>query len=168
MRQKSAYGAEKLEPTRVEPNLDGIEPRVTQQPGGAINTATQLLIVGGTSVLAVGFLLGIPMAVARSKAPRAPRYLFAAHLAAIIQGGLLLALTIAIDFSTLSPRIETIAASLLILGVVAFDLGLVLNWLQGVQDGFAEQALGNKVSTVGTPLVLIGTGTVLYGVIAAL
>lgn len=108
------------------------------------------------------------MAAARSKAPRAPRYLFAAHLAAIIQGGVLLALTIAIDFSTLSPRIETIAASSLILGVVAFDLGLVLNWLQGVQDAFAEKALGNKVSSVGAPLLLAGAGVVLYGVIAAL
>lgn len=108
------------------------------------------------------------MAVARSKAPRAPRYLFAAHLAAIIQGGVLLALTIAIDFSTLSPQIETVAASLLVLGVVAFDLGLVLNWLQGVEDAFAEEALGNKISGVGTPLMLIGIGIVLYGVVAAL
>lgn len=127
-----------------------------------------MLIVGGMSVLAFGFLLGIPMAAARSKAPRAPRYLFAAHLAAIIQGGLLLALTIAVGFSTLSPGVEATAATLLVGGVAFFDLGLALNWLQGVQDGFGERSLGNKVSALGTPLVLVGTGILFWGVIAAL
>jgi hypothetical protein len=133
-----------------------------------MDNTTQILIVGGMSVLAFGFLLGIPMTVARGKAPTAPRYLFAAHLAAIIQGGLLLALTIAVGFSTLSSGIETIAVSLLVGGVVLFDLGLALNWLQGVEDGFGERSLGNKVSSVGAPLVLVGTGIVFFGVVAAL
>lgn len=119
-------------------------------------------------ILSVGFLLGIPMAMARGRSPRAPRYLFAAHLAAIIQGGVLLALTVAISFSTLSMGIETIAALLLVGGIALFDLGLIVNWLQGVEDAFAENSLGNKISTVGTPLVLIGTGIMLYGVVAAL
>lgn len=130
--------------------------------------ATRLLIVGGTSVLTFGFLLGIPMAAARSKAPRAPRYLFAAHLAAIIQGGVLLALTIPVGFSRLPGGIEATAALLLIGGVAFFDLGLVLNWLQGVKDAFDEDSLGNKVSAVGTPLILLGTGIVLFGVVTAL
>lgn len=133
-----------------------------------MDTATQILIVGGMAVLSFGFLLGIPMAVVRGKASRAPRYLIAAHLAAIIQGGLLLALTIAIGFSVLSAGTETLAASLLVGGVALFDIGLALNWLQGVEDAFAEKSLGNKVSSVGTPLVLIGTGIVFYGVLAAL
>lgn len=120
------------------------------------------------SVLVFGFLLGIPMAVARSKAPRAPRYLFAAHLAAIIQGGLLLALTIAIGFSPLTSGVETTAAALLVAGVALFDLGLALNWLQGVRDAFEEKSLGNKVSALGTPLVLLGAGIVFYGVVAGL
>ncbi|MFW6078507.1 MAG: hypothetical protein ACODAE_02735 [Gemmatimonadota bacterium] len=133
-----------------------------------MDIATRILVVGGMSVLAFGFLLGIPMAAARSKAARAPRYLFAAHLAAIIQGGLLLALTVAFGFSALSAGVATTAAALLVGGVALFDIGLALNWLQGVEDGFAEASLGNKVSTVGTPFVLVGTGIVLYGVIAAL
>lgn len=132
-----------------------------------MDTATRVLIVGGMSVLAFGFLLGIPMAAARSKAAHAPRYLFAAHLAAIIQGGLLLALTIAIDFSSLSSGVEAIGAGLMVGGVVLFDLGLALNWLQGVEDAFGEESLGNKISGLGTPLVLISTGIILYGVLAA-
>jgi hypothetical protein len=133
-----------------------------------MTTATRALIVGGMSVLAFGFLLGIPMAAARSKAPQPPRYLFAAHLAAIIQGGLLLALTIAVSVSTLSARVETAATSVLLAGVALFDLGLATNWLQGVQDGFAEKSIGNKVSAVGTPLVLIGTGILFYGVLSGI
>lgn len=129
--------------------------------------ATRILIVGGMCVLAFGFLLGVPMAAARSKASRAPRYLFAAHLAAIIQGGLLLALTIAVGFSSLSAGAETLSASFLVGGIALFDAGLAVNWLQGVDDAFEEKSLGNKISTVGTPLVLVGTGILLYGVIAA-
>lgn len=133
-----------------------------------METATRILVVGGMCVLVFGFLLGIPMAAARSKASRAPRYLFAAHLAAIIQGGMLLALTIAVGFAALSSAVAATVAALLVSGVALFDLGLALNWLQGVEDAFAEGSLGNKVSAVGTPLVLIGAGILLYGVVAAL
>lgn len=133
-----------------------------------MNIADQILVVGGMSVLFAGFLLGIPMAAARKKAPRAPRYLFAAHLAAIIQGGLLLALTVAVDFAALSPWLLTVAAGALVGGVVLFDAGLALNWLQGVEDAFGEESIGNAVSTIGTPFVLGGAAIMLYGVIAAL
>lgn len=133
-----------------------------------MDAATRVLILGGMGVAAGGFLLGIGMIVTRSVSPRAPRYLLAAHLAAIIQGGLLLALTIAVDASVLSPGVETTGAALLVGGVVLFDLGLVLNWVQGVEDGFAEKSLGNRISGVGTPFVLIGFGILLLGVVAAL
>lgn len=133
-----------------------------------MDTATRILIVGGMAVLMFGFLLGIPMAAARGKSARAPRYLFAAHLAAIIQGGLLLALTIAVGFSTLPAAALTTASVLLVAGVVLFDSGLALNWLQDVEDAFAEKSPGNRVSALGTPLVLVGAGILLYGVIVAL
>lgn len=132
-----------------------------------MTAANRILVMGGMSVLLFGLLLGIPMAVARSKASRAPRYLFAAHLAAIIQGGMLLALTIGVDFSSLSSGVETTAAWMLVGGVVLFDLGLTANWIQGVEDAFGEGSLGNKISGLGSPLVLIGAGIVFYGAFAA-
>jgi hypothetical protein len=132
------------------------------------DTANHILVIGGMCVLSFGLLLGIPMVVARSEAPRAPRYLLAAHLAAIIHGVLLLALTVALGSSSLSSGMATTAASLLVAGIVFFDIGLALNWLQGVQDGFGEKTLGNKISGLGTPLVLVGTGIIFFGVLAGL
>ncbi|MCW9706125.1 hypothetical protein [Fodinibius salsisoli] len=133
-----------------------------------MDNSTQILIIGGMLILTYGFLLGIPIASAREKASRAPRYLMAAHLAALIQGGMLLALTIAFDFSTLVPWLETVIASLFVGGVILFDLGLILNWLQSVDDAFGERSLGYKVSSAGTPLVLISAGILVYGVFSAL
>lgn len=129
------------------------------------DAATRILVIGGMSVLMFGVLLGIAMIAARSRAPRAPRYLVTVHLAAIIQGGLLLALTIAVGYSNLPAGAETAAAALLVGGVVLFDAGLTMNWLQEVKDAFAENSLGNKISGAGTPLVLIGTAMLLYGVV---
>lgn len=133
-----------------------------------MDTATRILVVGGMSVLSFGLLLGIPMAIERSKAPSAPRYLFAAHLAAIIQGGLLLALTIPMSWSARSSATEITAASLLVAGVALFGMGLAINWLQGVNDAFGEGSVGNKISALGTPLVLIGVAILFYGVIVDL
>lgn len=130
--------------------------------------SARILIVGGMGVLSAGLLLGIPMAAARKEEARAPRYLLSAHLAAIIQGGLLLALTVAVDFAALPSLAKTVAAALLVGGIVLFDLGLVVNWRQGVEDAFAEGSVGNTISSVGTPFVLLGAGIVLYGVLAGL
>ena len=132
-----------------------------------MDTATRILIVGGMSVLSAGLLLGIPMAATRSKAPRAPRYLLIAHLAAIIQGGLLLALTVAMNFSRQSEGLENAAASILVGGVGLFILGNSMNWLRGTEDAFADKTVGNKVAAAGTPFILAGAGILLYGVAAA-
>jgi hypothetical protein len=133
-----------------------------------VNTGVKILILGGMGIAACGFLLGIGMIAARSKAARAPRYLLAAHLAALIQGGLLLGLAAAVGSGSLGAGLEATGAGLLVGGVVLFDLGLVLNWIQGVQDGFGEKSPGNKISAVGTPFVLVGFAILFWGVIAGL
>jgi len=133
-----------------------------------VDTGTRILIVGGMGIAACGFLLGIGMIAARTKAARAPRYLLAAHLAALIQGGLLLGLAVAVGSWGLGAALQATGAGLLVGGVVLFDLGLVLNWIQGVQDGFGEKSPGNKISAAGTPLVLVGFAILFWGVIAGL
>lgn len=133
-----------------------------------MNAATEILIVGGMLVLTFGLLLGIPMALARGKASHAPRYLVLAHLASIIQGGLLLALTVAVGFSPLSERIETAAAYAAVSGSALFGIGNTINWLQDVQDAFEKKSIGNKMGAAGTPLIIIGVGTLLVGVLKGL
>lgn len=133
-----------------------------------MDTASQILIVSGMTLLFFGFLMGIPMVAARSKASHPPRYLFAAHLVPMIQGGMLLALTIAVDFARLPDWVVIAVAGSLAGGMGLFTLGLVCNWLQGIQDAFAENAIGGKVSALGTPLVIGGGGVLLFGVVLAL
>ena len=133
-----------------------------------MDTGTRILILGGMGIAACGFLLGIGMIAARARAARAPRYLLAAHLAALIQGGLLLGVAGAVRLSSVGAALETTGAALLVGGVVLFDLGLVWNWIQGVQDGFGEKSPGNKISAAGTPFVLLGFAILLWGVIAGL
>lgn len=133
-----------------------------------MDSATQILVLGGMTLLAFGLLMGIPMILARSKAPQPPRYLLAAHLAAIIQGGLLLALTIALEAAALSSGWAMATAAFLVGGMMFFTFGLTINWLQGVKDAFGENAIGGKVSAVGTPFVLGGAGILYVGVLVAL
>jgi hypothetical protein len=133
-----------------------------------METSARVLAVGGLSVLSYGLLLGFGMVRERSKAAHAPRYLLAAHLAALIQGTLLMALTTVVGLSSLSAGLETVAASVLLAGVALFDLGLTMNWRSAVNDGFAEKALGTRVTAMGTPLVLSGTAIVFTGVVKGL
>lgn len=133
-----------------------------------METSARVLIVGGLSILSYGLLLGFGMVRERTRASHAPRYLLAAHLAALIQGTLLLALAGVVRFSRLSGGIETIAASLLVAGVALFDLGLTMNWLNKVRDAFAEKALGGHVAAIGMPLILSGTAIVFTGAVRGL
>lgn len=84
--------------------------------------------------------------------------LLVAHLAAIIQGGLLLALTVAMNFSRQSDRLENTSAYILVGGVVLFIVGNSMNWLHGTEDAFADKTVGNKVAAAGTPLIIAGAG----------
>lgn len=133
-----------------------------------MDRASQILLVGGMSVLMFGLLLGIPMGLARQKASHAPRYLVLAHLASIIQGGLLLALTVVVGSSALSSGMETLAAAAAVSGSALFGVGNTINWLQKVQDAFSEKSLGNKIGSVGTPLIVIGVGMFLFGALKGL
>jgi hypothetical protein len=130
-----------------------------------METAEKVLIVGGVSMLAYGFLLGLPVSMIRMKSPHAPRHLITAHLAAIIQGALLLGLSRAVQLSALNPNLETAASALLLAGVGLFDLGATANWLQGVGDHFAERSLGWRLLAMSAPLNISAAGILLFGVV---
>jgi hypothetical protein len=133
-----------------------------------VGTAEKVLTVGGLSLVAYGFLLGVPISMIRMKSPHVSRHLITAHLAAIIQGALLLGMSRAVMFSTLAANLETAASALLLTGVALFDLGATANWLQGVGDHFAERSLGWKLLAMSAPLNLSAAGVFLFGVVRAL
>ena len=131
-------------------------------------TAAKILVVYGTVSLTFGFLLGLPLSQARSRAPEAPRHLLTAHLSAIIQGAAHLGLSVAVAFSSLTAWLETTAAGLLVLGSGLFVAGAVANWRQGVGDHFAVRSVGWRLLATSSAGHLSGIAIVAVGVLMAL
>ena len=133
-----------------------------------MGTSEKVLIVGGSLSLMYGFLLGLPLTMARMTSPIASRHLVTAHLAAIIQGATLLALSGVMGFSDLPDAIETIAAVLLVVGAILFVAGAIANWRQSVDDHFAVRSIGWKLFSVSGPANLSGAAIILTGVLRGL
>lgn len=127
--------------------------------------AQEIVIVYGVISIAYGFALGIPLSRERMTAPTASRHLVIAHLSAILQGAMYLALTAAFAMSTLTPSLETSAAVLLILGSVLFVTGATLNWRQQVGDHFAQRSPGWRCFAASSVGHLSGMTLVLVGVV---
>lgn len=133
-----------------------------------MESSEKVLLMRGVLSLSYGFLLGIPTSMIRAMAATAPRHLVTAHLAAVIQGALLLALAQAAAFSTLPPVVETSGAALIVAGCMLFVTGAVANWLQGMGDHFAVRSLGWKLLAISGPLNLAGIAIFLVGILLAL
>jgi len=135
---------------------------------GTLQTGQEILIVYGSISLMYGFALGIPMSSIRMRRPEAPRHLTVAHLSAIIQGGVHLALSIALGFADMTSWLATASAALLVTGSALFVSGATLNWLRQAGDHFAERSLGWKLLSASGPAHLSGMAIVTAGVIASI
>ncbi len=133
-----------------------------------MDTSGKVLMVGGCVSLMYGFVLGLPLTMARMKAPTASRHLVTAHLAAIIQGATLVALSGVIGFSDLPAAVETTGAVLLVGGAVLFVSGAIANWRQQVDDHFAARSVGWNLFAASGPANLAGMAIVLTGVLRGL
>jgi len=133
-----------------------------------MDESSKILLVGGVVSLTYGFALGIPMAIIRTRRPQAPRHLVNAHLEAIIEVALLIALSIATEFSSLATPFETVAALLLVAGCVLSVAGSVANWLMTVDDPFAARSFGWKLQAASATMVVTGVVIILVGVLTAL
>ena len=133
-----------------------------------METSVKVLIVAGMLSLTYGLLLGFPMSQARMKGPSAPSLLTNVHLEALIQGAVLLGLSVAASFSTLADGLETTAAWIL---AVACALGLAggtANWLQKVEDPFKAKSPGFMLQAASGPTNVVGAVLLLVGVLKAL
>jgi len=131
-----------------------------------MTTAQNVLLVYGVVILTYGFVLGIPLAAARMKAPQASRHLVTTHLSAIIQGAAHLGLAVAVGAADLGEGWATAAASLVVAGSALEVAGGTVNWLTRTGDQFAEKSLGFRLnSLVGPPaitgMLIIATGVVM-------
>lgn len=133
-----------------------------------MTTAQKILVVYGVLSLNYGFVLGIPLSRVRTTAPSAPRHLVTAHLSAIIQGAVHLGLSVALTLSALAAWLETTAAILLASGSALFVAGATANWLQDVNDHFAERSLGWRLFATSSAGHLTGMSIVTVGVITGL
>ena len=125
------------------------------------------MVVSGTLVLTYGLLLGIPMAVVRMKSPTAPRYLVSTHLEALMAGPALLAVTVAVRFSTLADTAEAAGVWALIAGIALSLAGGTLNWLAGSDDAFGERPAGWHLQALSGPLMVVGGLVLSSGVVLA-
>jgi hypothetical protein len=133
-----------------------------------MQTGQEILIVYGSVSLLYGFALGIPLSSIRMRHPEAPRHLTIAHLSAIIQGGVHLALSIALGFAAMTSWLATMSAVLLVCGSALFVTGATLNWLYKVGDHFAERSAGWRLLSASGPAHLSGIAIVTAGVVASI
>lgn len=133
-----------------------------------MTTAQSIFAVYGVFVLAYGFVLGVPLAASRMKAPRAPRHLVTTHLSAIIQGAVHLGLASIAGFFVLEAGWANAAAWLIVAASVFEIVGGTLNWLTGTGDQFAEKSLGFRFNSLVGPPAILGIVIVAIGVIRAL
>lgn len=133
-----------------------------------METAAKILIVGGMFNLAYGAVTGLIISMLRSSSPDVPRHLTLAHIGPLMQGPMLLGLSIALALSSLAGGLETLAAWLLVAGSAGIAGGDTLLWLGGTKDAFAERPPGFFLQAIGGPLSGTGIAIITIGVLKGL
>jgi hypothetical protein len=134
-----------------------------------VDTAEKVLIVGGVLNLAYGFVTGFLLAGIRMRGPESPKYLTLAHIGPLMQGPMLLALVFAVQLSTLSGSLETVAASLVVAGSALLAVGDTSNWLQGIKDAPTERPPLGTLLTAGSVVAsTAGLAVLIAGVFGGL
>jgi len=131
--------------------------------------AEKVLIVGGTLSLIFSFAMGFILSRARLKDPSADHsWLLQAHRVALWEGFMLLGLVFAVELSTLSQGLETLAAWLLVAAAALQAASAIANLVQGIPDQFVERRLGYKLAATNAVLATIGLVILLVGVFKGL
>jgi hypothetical protein len=131
--------------------------------------AEKVLVVGGTLSLVFSFVMGFILSRARLKNPSADHaWLLQAHRVALWEGFMLLGLVFAVELSTLSQGLETLAAWLLVAAAALQAGSAIANLVQGIPDQFVERRLGYQLAATNAVLGAIGLVILLVGVFKGL
>lgn len=132
-------------------------------------SAEKVLIVGGTLNLVFAFAMGFILSRARLKTPSADHgWLLQAHRVALWEGFMLLGLVFAVELSTLSRGLETLAAWLLVAAAALQAASAIANLVQGIPDQFVERRLGYQLAAANAVIGAIGLVILLVGVFKGL
>lgn len=132
----------------------------------AMDPAQMVLLGGGLFNIVYGFLSGFAFAAARKEAEFAPRYLVSLHVGTLMQGSMLMALSLIVPVASMDASNKELAARLMVFSSLCIALKDTANWLQGVKDEYGEkrvfsQALGAAGAIGGTVgLAMLSSGFV--------
>ena len=129
-----------------------------------MSNAQNLFVVYGTVILAVGFVLGSLLGMARMKAP-AVRSLAMAHMETLMQSSMHLGLAFAVGAVGFDSVTATVGAALMVIGSALQAIGATLNWITKTKDQFAEKSPGLRLNVVGSFAIYPGLIIILSGVL---
>jgi len=132
-----------------------------------VSTAQQIFVGYGTTILAVGFLLGTVLGSLRMHAPPV-RGLATAHVETLLQGAMHLGLAFAVGLVGFDSNAATWGAALLVAGSAMQATGVTLNWLTGTRDQFAERSAGFKINSISSFVIWPGLVLTVWGVLSRL
>ena len=132
----------------------------------SVDSAVQVLVLGGLATLLYGFVLGVPLAAVRSSTPQAPRALVTTHLEMLMSGPILLSLAAIVQLTGFDGTAAGVGAVLLVVGTGLLAVGGTLNWLQDVDDQFGGRSAGWKCNAVAGPTALIGLAVLAIGILS--
>lgn len=131
-----------------------------------LGPAIAILIAGGVLNLALSFVLGWALSLARTKQPIEPlRWLLTAHTVSLQEGLMLLGLAYALGFAEISAAWAVTGAWLLVIGSVFQDLSGIVNQLRKTGDQFAEKSLGWVLASINAVLNTAGLAIVAVAVL---
>ena len=127
--------------------------------------AAKILITGGVSAIVFALLEGVELSRRRTSQPAAAlRPWFTAHETGLMQGAMMLGLSLAVPLSKLGTGVESLAAWLILVAMISSTIANLSNALQNVTDQFAARSLGLRLNQFQAVLLLPGVIILLVGV----
>ena len=132
-----------------------------------MSTAQQIFVGYGTTILAVGFVLGTILGMLRMNAPPI-RSLATAHVETLLQAAIHLGLAFAVGAVGFASTAATWGASLLVAGSAMQAVGVTVNWVTRTDDQFASRSPGFAINSASTFVIWPGLILTVWGILSRL
>jgi len=135
-----------------------------------METASKVLIIGGLGSLLFSFVMAFLLSQQRLADPQADRHLLLqVHVVSLWEGFMLLGLVWAVQLSTLSSGLETLAASLLVAGAALQLMANTNAWREGNTNLFAPpRGLTFQLARLNAILAFAGLVILVVGALKGL